>query len=79
MRKNLDDLKLNIGDKFYEQVGPRMVLHHVRGFVDGHVVYRWWSKRWKSWKYGTREAQDMKNWFEVGLYIKYPLPLDTRR
>jgi hypothetical protein len=43
--------RLKVDDTFYSLLhGRNYIKCHVRGRVDDHTVYRWWSSR-RCWKY----------------------------
>lgn len=45
-------MTLRVGQVFYLSTHKRTKLH-VRGFVDDHVTYRYWSQRRQRWVYET--------------------------
>lgn len=50
----MDLFDLQVGDKlryFYSEGNINNCLKHVRGYVDGHLILRRWSKRRQSWSY----------------------------
>ena len=50
----MDLSNLQVGDKlryFYREGNRNNCLKHVRGYVDGHLILRHWSKYQQTWKY----------------------------
>lgn len=64
---------LRIGDTVYDKkIGPgyRMKWYpmHVRGFVDDHIVLRWWSLKRQYWMYVIEHVGSAEDYREYGVW-----------
>ena len=59
----MDLSNLQVGDKlryFYNEGNINNCLKHVRGYVDGHLILRHWSKYRQTWMYGVKPIWEIE-------------------
>jgi len=52
---------------FYNKGNFNNQLLHVRGTVDGITVYRYWSRRWRCWRYKVDDFGEIDSLKERGI------------